>query len=342
MLRRLACTEVLQTFKTPKDTRIKSPMLARDLKITVARKKTNPVVFDPRAEQERNKPGYRDYFRNTIINTNFPKKFPFLQHFASSNLRAYDIDHNYCKTGGLSRQFLVNHFLLCPDGEEAEFVRKLEQLEVDTRTQHKSKLWKNARSVRITASNFGHIIKATERRDMNKLINSIIFPRNLDNVEAIVWGRQNEKVALKKFQDSTQFTVEQAGLHINPRWPYLGASPDGLLDDGESIVEVKCPFSSRAQPITTVTVPFLEMGEDGELKLKENHIYYAQVQGQMLVTDRIFCKFIVYTTKQLICIDIPADYVFQDMMIHKLKSFWEEHFRAALLEKKVYGIGCRR
>lgn len=62
----------------------------------------------------------------------------------------------------------------------------------------------------------------------------------------------------------------------------------------------------------------------------------------MLVTDRIFCKFIVYTTKQLICIDIPADYVFQDMMIHKLKSFWEEHFRDALLEKKVYGTGCRR
>ena len=144
-----------------------------------------------------------------------------------------------------------------------------------------------------------------------------------------------------KFQEATSCTVQEAGLHINSKWPYLGASPDGLLDDGESIVEVKCPYSSREQPITTVTVPFLEKGEDGELKLKENHIYYAQIQGQLLVTERIFCKFIVYTLKQLICIDIGADYVFQDRMLTKLKSFWEEHFRDALLEQKVYGSGCQ-
>ena len=70
-------------------------------------------------------------------------------------------------------------------------------------------------------------------------------------------------------------------------------------------------------------------------------MYYAQVQGQMLVTERISCKFIVYTLKQLICIDISADYVFQDMMLSKLKLFWEEHFRDALLEQRVFGTGCR-
>ena len=86
---------------------------------------------------------------------------------------------------------------------------------------------------------------------------------------------------------------------------------------------------------------FLEKGEDGELKLKVNHIYYAKVQGQLLVTERIFCKFIVDTLKQLICLDIGADYVFQDRMLTKFKSFWEEHFRGALLEQKVYGSGCR-
>ena len=45
-------------------------------------------------------------------------------------------------------------------------------------------------------------------------------------------------------------TVKQTDLFINPVFPYLGASPDGLVTDVTSpdpngILEIKCPFKYR-------------------------------------------------------------------------------------------------
>ena len=45
-------------------------------------------------------------------------------------------------------------------------------------------------------------------------------------------------------------TISQTGLIINPDFPYLGASPDGLVTDTSSpdpngFLEIKCPFKHR-------------------------------------------------------------------------------------------------
>lgn len=44
------------------------------------------------------------------------------------------------------------------------------------------------------------------------------------------------------------FTVQSSGLVINPSYPYIGASPDGVVDCqccGQGQLEIKCPFKYR-------------------------------------------------------------------------------------------------
>ena len=68
-------------------------------------------------------------------------------------------------------------------------------------------------------------------------------------------------------------------------YPHIGASPDLIVECdccGPSLVEIKCPFTSRDEK-PSVKLEYLEEFET-ELKLKTNSSYYFQIQGQMGVT----------------------------------------------------------
>ena len=162
-----------------------------------------------------------------------------------------------------------------------------------------------------------------------------MHPRKLDDIAAVRWGREHEPIAIKKFEQKTGLQVHAAGLFINARWPYLGASPDGVIDD-LTIIEVKCPFASRARPVNETTVPYLQRDENGMLQLKTLHNYYYQVQGQLLLSGRLRCLFIVYTELDFIIVDIAADTQFQMEMVDKLKDFYDTVFCPALIAEKVY------
>lgn len=110
----------------------------------------------------------------------------------------------------------------------------------------------------------------------------------------------------------------------------MAASPDGVIDD-KTIVEIKCPYSSRNSQITSITVPYLS--ENG---LKKSHQYYYQVQGQLFCTNASKCHFVVYTHEDLKCFVIERDNEFILDMVDQLKNFYHTHFKPLLLVKYVY------
>lgn len=58
-----------------------------------------------------------------------------------------------------------------------------------------------------------------------------------------------EKVSKSQHQ---KFSVEENGLFVNPQWPYIGASPDGIvccLCCGRSALEIKCPYCHQGESI---------------------------------------------------------------------------------------------
>jgi len=85
------------------------------------------------------------------------------------------------------------------------------------------------------------------------LISSILQWKPTPDVAALRWGRENEPLAKQQYiaaalDDHCFFKLEETGLHINPKHPHLGASPDGMVFCfccGESLLEIKCPYSKR-------------------------------------------------------------------------------------------------
>ena len=177
------------------------------------------------------------------------------------------------------------------------------ELEKKTLLQSLSFAWYEERKKRLTASNFGLLIKRRQgiypKAILQKLKN-----KKFKSV-ACEWGKDNENRAINSYEcaSSTDSAVEKAGLIVNPKWPWLGASPDGILKkDGKIIaIEVKCPYSKRNMSIkeACTDIRFFLHYADNEAKLKQKHNYFYQCQGIMAITEIKEIDFVVFTSSDL-------------------------------------------
>ena len=86
---------------------------------------------------------------------------------------------------------------------------------------------------------------ATQRRDKFKLCKSLYQPSAAAfRCEALVHGKTYESRAVICFEKKTGLKVYKCGLFVHQEKTFLGASPDGLIDD-DAIIEVKCPYGGR-------------------------------------------------------------------------------------------------
>ena len=81
---------------------------------------------------------------------------------------------------------------------------------------------------------------------------------------------------------------------------------DPTSADQFGLVEVKCPYTHRHVTPTQVCrdkgfCSALVVGVDGKehLALRRSHLYYSQVQGQMAITGRSWCDFVIFTEKSI-------------------------------------------
>ena len=93
------------------------------------------------------------------------------------------------------------------------------------------------------------------------------------------------------------------------------------------VLEIKCPYAMReCEPSAA---PYLD--EHGQLK--ETHKYYAQVQGQMFVTDLKECVFAVATSKGTHIVMVERDDHFLTGMLTSLKKYFVREVLPALLSR---------
>ena len=205
------------------------------------------------------------------------------------------------------------------------------KIERETRGQSQNPRWKEERKPRVTASRFGEICRATDARDLDKLAQDIYDPPNLDHVLSIKHGKLYEQSAIEAFMAKTEKEVTGCGLFIDPRFPFLGASPDGIIKNENAVVEIKCPYSGRQQMIKPGKhFPFLEVkeGEPDKYQLKRSHHHYYQVTAEMMLARRSTCYYVVYTLAPDIFVEeIKLDEeFFTSEMLPKLHEFFEQHY----------------
>lgn len=141
-------------------------------------------------------------------------------------------------------------FLLQVENRIKVSTQEVLNIERTTRQQSGSRTWFDERQWRLTASRFGEICKATERRDMDALCSSIFYPSKL-STPPIVHGKTYEKVALEKFAALYDTKITECGLYISVQMPYLAGSPDARIfyKNRRYLCEVKCPYTSRNEKI---------------------------------------------------------------------------------------------
>ena len=324
------CTQTLMTFHQTKQYK-GSPVKMQDLKwrnkIYGHGTFVDIKTFDPRPVNMQKRPEYPREFRNVWLNSEVGG-LPITQLYQPANIKAVTLDHTYASIS-MDELFLRQIGVTKCSDEQREDIRQ------KTNGQAANKAWKEERSLRIHASNFGRICRRTERTDNNQLALQLVNSCHHDiSSEAIKHGRKYESVAVNAFTEATGQAVISSGICVSATHPFLGCSPDGLVGE-DRIVEVKCPYSARNESVNPDTVPYLEMRND-EINLKQTHEYYYQVQGTLFCTGRKVCSFVVWTFKDMLRIDINRDDMSIVDMLKDLTDFFNEHFRGALLDKHFY------
>ena len=178
--------------------------------------------------------------------------------------------------------------------------------------------WFSARIGRVTGSSAGAILGLSPFSSRDEVMRRMVreyhgAESEMKDNPALTYGRNHEGGAIVDFRIETGLDVGEVGFLPYEDW--LGASPDGLTDDG-GVLEVKVPFSLRKS-------------EDPKFKsLAEQPHYYAQVQIEMLCADASHAWFFQWAPNGTALEHIEPDQQWRDANLPILKSFHAEYLDA--------------
>ncbi|KAJ8678958.1 hypothetical protein QAD02_014745 [Eretmocerus hayati] len=343
------CTSQLQTFHRPSKKYNKSPQQAKLLmrrKVVPIRltydddEPASPPNPDPKfladhevfAMTEEYKQKFIERFRNLVINSGHNMSMSIRMIIPPANIHGVVWDHMYSELN-LARELLRGLQLIEITNDDVLAI------EEDTRGQAHNYLWHWHRKHRMSCSLFSRVCHVTPAGAAN-LVRDIMDPQPIYNA-AIEHGRKYEGTAVKAWNDCHcgYLNLVECGLFVHPEHPEICGTPD-RLNAVLSVLEIKCPYKARYDYIDDTTVPslipYLQKDIHGNWALKKNSPYYYQVQGQLLVTGRLFCDFAVWTFKDMVRVSIERDEKFIDYMLKKLKEFNKLYLQPAILCKYLF------
>ena len=162
---------------------------------------------------------------------------PIFETIKPANTLAVVHDHDYLKLTPEDSFLHLSNISTITDSE----IQK-------TKGQSIGKTWLEERTKRLTSSMFGRICKCTDRTDRNKLAKSLTQIKQI-KTSPIIHGQKHKSIAIKRFMRNEKKNVQTSGLAVCKEYPFLAASPDGIISD-EELVEVKCPYVNRNQNIS--------------------------------------------------------------------------------------------
>lgn len=207
-------------------------------------------------------------------------------------------------------------------------------IEKDTIQQSKCNAWKMERLKRLTSSLFFKIIKC--KSNFTNLANEIhnSHNNNISDIPAVKYGILNEPLVQNVLRHTyNNFVFRKTGLIINPFFPYLGASPDGLLHNSDEtiLIEIKCiynPHKLNLSGLVQSRTQFCLKFENEKFSLKSNHKYMYQIQGQLAVSNLTKCLFVLMYRQNmpLYIEEIKFDHQLWLSMKNRLHNFYFKYY----------------
>lgn len=143
--------------------------------------------------------------------------------------------------------------------------------------EQRSQEWYDTRKLMVTASDIASVINDNPYDKPIKVLRKKcgLDDKFVGNVYT-EWGIKYEEIANKIYETDYNTKVLEFGLIQHPHISFLGASPDGITEDG-IMLEIKCPYSRKLDPT---------VGRDGVPQY-----YWVQVQIQLEVCSLEYCDF---------------------------------------------------
>lgn len=169
---------------------------------------------------------------------------------------------------------------------------------------------------RVTGSVVGAILGGDPNKTAKEVMRAMVrryhgAPTEFQGNIATEWGRLHEPLAAMDFLRTTGVLIEDCGFFIHPDHLWLGATPDGLIQD-DGIAEIKCPFGIRND-----NPPQFKTA-------KEQPHYYAQMQVEMACTGRVWAAFYQWTPCGDVIEEVPFDKGWWEENLPKLKVFYDQ------------------
>ena len=384
----LTCTQLLQQWHVPASEDLKTAVLFDNIKFSKAtstrkcyntNNTNNPAPAFARnvtdTDIKKLKDGLKtvgtcNYFENLLESNNcqpydyneFLAELPSKKKFTEAQQSAgqlFNVEIRDSILNGITHPNFAEVCRHIPCPQHVPFVEEkllktkdqIINIECNTRGQSDNNLWFEERRLRLTASNFGLVLKRRES----------IFPKSIltkqftsvnsktKTPKPCLWGQSNEQNSITKYLEKCNHDGQcikacvQCGLVVNAEAPWLGGSPDCFLHDPSEekpygIGEVKCPFSKKDMTIEDACSDssFFMLPANDENPtptLKRNHNYYYQLQGLMATCNVEWADFIVYTMEEVFSERIYFENeLWNKNMLPKLTSFYFSFIYPELLK----------
>jgi len=187
-------------------------------------------------------------------------------------------------------------------------IRNLQKNSIKQRSDH----WYKKRSKMITASDCGIVLGYNTLSDCSSLIHSKLSNESFENIYTR-HGTYYEPYAIKIFEQKYKKKVYDVGLLTHKKHKFLGASPDGIVND-HFLIEIKCPYKRKI----TGTI-FMN--------------YYAQVQLQLEVSGLEYCYFYECKFKEVDNKKLCKDYEFTGYNETTNKHWFLENDNMMIIER---------
>ena len=157
---------------------------------------------------------------------------------------------------------------------ETPLVARARELLAAEYAEQRSQEWLDLRDQMITASDVASAIGDNHYETPDAFIKKKVLRTKWAGNAATEHGTLLEPLVRDLYDARTGRKSHEIGLVQHREYPWLGASPDGVTEDG-LLIEIKCPLTRKI-----------------EAKVPKH--YWPQVQLQLEITDLEECDFIQY------------------------------------------------
>lgn len=236
------------------------------------------------------------------------------------------------------------------DALKSYFDRNLAiKISANSVNQSSSDVWYHQRAGRITASSVFNCLHFSGQNNNGHLVKQILGQKdscmNSEFIPALVYGRKYEPKAREIYLETNgkihkKLKYAAAGLVISDKLPFIGASPDGLIECEcclPGCIEIKCPYTHKEKTPKAAAESdsknFELKNGTPVLRKNRNSPYFCQMLCQMAVTKRTYCDFILYTQSGIFSERVHFDEELWKSMEENIVKFYQTFIFPKIISK---------